>query len=122
MEYKLPDFDEMLAIADAVGRLTTDIGLLKVQLDDLLAGITFTIMNDEEYWRGNTKPPAMNYVIATYHRSGFDVKSGEELNSLRTEIAKKTGEVGKLKMVFSVYRDMVDVWKANQYAIRDSQY
>ncbi len=122
MEYKLPDFDEMLEVADTVGKLTTDIGLLKAQLDNLLASVTFTIMNDEEYWRGSTKPPAMNYVIATFHRSGFDAKSGEELNSLRTEIANKTGEVGKLKMVFSVYRDMVDVWKANQYAIRDSQY
>ncbi len=122
MEYKLPDFDEMLEVADTVGKLTTDIGLLKAQLDNLLASVTFTIMNDEEYWRGNTKPPAMNYVIATFHRSGFDVESGEKLNLLRTEIANKTGEVGKLKMVFSVYRDLVDVWKAHQYSLRDSQY
>ncbi len=123
MEYKLPDFDEMLGISDTVGELTTEIGLLKVQLDDLLAVVTKSVMADSTYWhKGATKPPAMNYIQVTFHRMGLDEVTGTKLNSLRREIAGKTGEAGRLKMVFSVYRDMIDVWKADQYAKRDSQY
>jgi hypothetical protein len=123
MEYKLPDFDEMLSISDRVGDLTTNIGLLKVQLDDLLAVITKTVMADSSHWHeGATKPPAMNYIQVTFHRMGLDEETEKKLNWLRREMAERSGEAGKLRMVFSVYRDMIDVWKADQYAKRDSQY
>jgi hypothetical protein len=126
MEYKLPDFDEMLGISDEVGNLTTTIELLKVSLDDLLGRITFTVTNDPSYWsvdsKGNKKPPAMNYIMATYHRRGFDVETKESLEKLRNEIAKKSGELGRLKMVFSVYREMINVWKADQYNKREANY
>ena len=126
MAFKLPDFDEMLEISDKVGELTTSIELLKVSLDDLLGKITFTVTNDMTYWnvdsKGNKKPLAMNYILATYHRKGYDEESRKALENLRYEIATQTGELGRLKMVFSVYREMINVWKADQYNKREAEY
>jgi len=124
-EFNLPDFDEMLDIANDIGGLTRDIAITKAQLDSELAAITRIVTQEEKYWvgaEGKEKPPAMNYTQATYHAEGYSEESKRRLQELRDHIAGMEGELEYLKKKFQVYAAMIDVWKASQYNLNQAQY
>jgi len=124
-EFKLPDFDEMLDMANDIGGLARDIAIAKNQLDSELAAITRIVMQDEKYWVGQEnkrKPPAMNFIIATYHAEGYSKETKRRLEELRNNIAGMEGDLEYAKKKFQIYSAMIDVWKANQYNLNQSQY
>lgn len=121
-ELKLPDFDEMLDMASGIRGLTTDIALQKNQLDAEIASITRVIMNDAEHWDGKTKPPAMNYIQATFHKEGYNKETKRRLEELRNSIAGMEGDLEYIKRKFQIYSAMIDVWKAEQYNLNQSTY
>lgn len=124
-EFKLPDFDEMLDMANDIGGLTRDIAITKSQLDSELAAITRIVMQDEKYWvgqEGKKKPPAMNYVTATFHREGYSEESKRRLEEFRNTVAGMEGDLEHSKKKFQIYAAMIDVWKASQYNLNQSQY
>lgn len=121
-ELQLPDFDEMLDMAGGIGGLTKDIALQKNQLDAELASITRVVMNDTEHWDGKAKPPAMNYIQATFHREGYNKETKRRLEELRNSIAGMEGDLEYMKRKFQIYSAMIDVWKANQYNLNQSTY
>jgi uncharacterized protein YukE len=120
-ELKLPDFDEMLDMANDIGGLTRDISIAKSQLNSELAAITRIVIQDEKYWTGS-KAPAMNYIISTYHADGYSEESRRRLEELRNNIAGMEGDLEYAKNKFKIYSAMIDVWKANQYNLNQSQY
>ncbi len=121
-ELQLPDFDEMLDMAGGIGGLTRDISLQKNQLDAELAAVTRVIMNDEKHWAGKTKPPAMNYIQATFHKEGYNKETERRIVELRNSIAGMEGDLEYMKRKFQIYAAMIDVWKASQYNLNQSTY
>ena len=124
-EFKLPDFDEMLDMANDIGGLSRDIAIAKNQLDSELAAITRIVIQDKEYWvgaEGKEKPAAFNFVQATFHKEGFNEESKLRLEEIRNNIAGMEGDLEYAKKKFQVYSAMIDVWKASQYNLNQSQY
>lgn len=124
-DFKLPDFDEMLDMANDIGGLARDIAISKNQLDSELAAITRIVTQDKEYWvgaDGREKPAAFNFIQATFHKEGFNEESKLRLEDIRNNLAGMEGDLEYAKKKFQVYSAMIDVWKASQYNLNQSQY
>jgi len=127
MTDNLPDFEEMLKIANEVGVLTTEVAVYKNALSEVQAKITGVVMKVEDYWvgpdsKGNFKPPAFNFIESTYHKVGYDDETYEQLNHIRNHISVKLGRLEQLKLTFQVMRDMIDVWKTKQFNRNMTEY
>lgn len=125
IDFKLPDFDEMLDMASGIGGLTKDISITKAQLDFELAGITRVVVKDDQHWvgvEGKKKPAAFNYIQSTFHKEGYDKKTKARIQELRNHIAGMEGELEYLKKKFQIYSAMIDVWKADQYNKNQAMY
>lgn len=120
-EFKLPDFDDMLKIAEEIGVLTTTIAIDKAIQKELKANISRVVTSQEKYFVKD-KPPAMNYIESDYHELGYDDDTGAELFKLKRNLAENEGRLEFLKNKFNVLRDMIDVWRAQQYAKREVEY
>jgi hypothetical protein len=118
-DFKLPDFDDMILLTDRVGELSTNASILKARKDELLASITKHVVATAELWEGS-KPPAMNFISAVYHQVGYNEETRLAIWNLNQDIAHAIGNLEKSKMLFQVYRDMIDVWKANEYNRREA--
>jgi hypothetical protein len=120
-EINLPDFDDMLKLAEEIGNLSKEVIELKDKRDILIADITMKVTTDKSFERGG-KAPAYNFIEATYHKTGYDDETREKIQKILELIAKKTGELEKAKGLFQVMRDIISVWKAQQFNLRESEY
>jgi hypothetical protein len=120
-DFELPDFEEMLGLADRIGALRREIDVYEASLDAKLAEITRVVTQNKEYWHTG-KAPAVNYIKTVFHSEGHTEQAGKELSGLRKNIFAKTGELETLKLKFQIYKSMVDVWKANQYNKNQANY
>lgn len=118
---KLPDFDDMADLAEEIGVLNRNLIELKDERDILLADITMKVTVDPEFLKGG-KPPAYNFIEATYHKIGYDDLTRARLSKLFTDIAEITGQLEKAKNLFQVMRDMVSVWRAQQYNLKEAEF
>jgi len=116
---KLPDFDDMIMIAEKIGQLKTTIALDKAQLDRVTAAITDEASTNPICFVGD-KPPSMAYIKSNYHVLGLDQITREELDALRTRLADSEGKLRELELVFDVYRAMIDVWRTESANQRNS--
>ncbi len=119
-EIKLPDFDDMLKLAEEIGSLSKNLVILKDERDVLLADVTIKVTTDPTFFKGD-KPPAFNYIESTYHKIGYDDDTRHRLTRLFVEIATTTGELEKSKNLFQVMRDMISVWRAQQYNLKEAE-
>jgi hypothetical protein len=107
----LPDFEMLFTLADDIGRLTKEVGLLKVELEFEESRIVKTVSTDMGYFvedaKGNKKPPAMNFVEAAYFPSGLN----DELLAKRQELATKEGELKHKEMTLQLMKIQVDVYR-----------
>lgn len=120
-DFKLPDFEEMLSLADDIGKLTVDLYLARVSLDQTEAGIIRTVMNTKDYWGESTKPPAFNYVEATFKSIGYDDITSEMLRQDKFRVAEISGALEGMKLKFQTMKEMVDVWKTQQFNIKGAE-
>lgn len=120
-DFELPDFEEMLGIADRIGSLKREIDVYENALDAKLAEVTRVVTMNKEYWH-TTKAPAVNYIRTVFHPQGHTEQAGKELTVLRENIFDKTGELETLKLKFQIYKSMIDVWKAAQYNKNQANY
>ena len=118
---ELPDFDEMVDMADRIGALKREVAMFEASLDAKIAEITRVVTMNKEYWP-TPKVPAMNYIKTVYHVEGHTDVAKKELVMLRTNIFDKQGALKTLELKFQVYRSMIDVWKADQYNKNQSNY
>lgn len=121
MGFELPDFEEMLEISDEIGRLTTELAIMKEALKAHKAMIARVVIQNPEYWHTD-KTPAWNYIEGVYHSEGFNDKSKEDLVGMIIKISELDGELERQKMRFRVMSDMIDVWKADQYNKNQANY
>jgi hypothetical protein len=103
---KLPDFDDMIGLAEVIGELNKAVQLLKLDIECREAEIVKTVMTDTEYYV-NGKPPAFNFVDSTWKVTGL----AGELKPLRAELAELISVLDTKKMKFNLMRDMIDVWR-----------
>ncbi len=106
----LPDFDELIALTGEIGGLKTTLMVDKAGLARLEAEITEKVTKDAQYHVGG-KAPSMAYIKSHYHTLGCDKKTFEDLNTLKSTIAKNEGKLREKDLLFQVYRDMIDVWR-----------
>jgi hypothetical protein len=118
---RLPDFDDMFKLAEEIGYLNKGLIMLKDERDVLLADITVKVTTDSAFFKGD-KPPAFNFIEATYHKTGYDDDTRHRLTRLFEAIAVKTGELEKSKNLFQVMRDMISVWRAQQYNLKETEF
>ena len=107
---ELPDFDDMMKLAEEIGKKKTALMLLESKLDLTLAQITDTVTNGEAYWINN-KPPTNAHIKDTYHILGVNDETKVVLSNLRTEIARLTGDLKTDETLFKVYQEMINVWR-----------
>lgn len=119
---ELPDFDEMVDMADRIGGLKREVAMFEASLDAKIAEVTRVVTMNKEYWHSTSKPPAMNYIKTVFHIEGHTEQAKKELDMLRSNIYDKQGTLKTLELKFQVYRSMIDVWKADQYNKNQSNY
>lgn len=109
----LPDFDDMVDLANTIGATKTRLGLKKAEQEQILAEIAKLAMEDVEYWV-NEKPPTNVYIKSTYQILGLPDHADytkENLRTLRIEIAELEGDLKRDEILMNVYRDMIGVWR-----------
>lgn len=111
---KIPDFEDFVKLAEEIG----DLSFSKMQLENQLrakeAEIVRKAMSDMNFLI-NGKSPSMNVLESTYKFTGFNGELLEE----RLKLADITAKLEKRKLLLSVYRDMLEVFRtvsANQRA------
>lgn len=107
----LPDFDDMVALANDIGGLKTSLMLLEGRQDQLKADITETVTTDPTYWGSDKKAPSNAHIKDTFHINGFDEDTRARLELLRNTIATTTGELRTKENIFRVYESMIGVWR-----------
>lgn len=121
MTVELPDFEEMYIMAQDIGKLTTNLALAEAELDSLIAEITQITSTDEKYFI-NEKPPSMAYTKDQYHILGIEEIPKELLDEKQKQIFNMEGELEEKKLLFRLYRDIIDVWKTEQFNQRMVDY
>lgn len=109
-----PDFDDVMEIIDRIRELSVESMLLSNKIKFMESDIVQKATEDTKYFVSG-KPPSMTYVNSTYKVTGFD----GELKELRNELAEIESELEYRKNLFSLKKDMLEVWRtesANQRA------
>jgi hypothetical protein len=107
---KLPDFDDLVSLAQEIGKLKTELMKHKSRLEELKARITFTVTSEAAYFVSG-KVPSMAHIEALYHVVGYDEECRLKLFALKESIANEEGLLREKELTFQVYRDMIDVWR-----------
>jgi hypothetical protein len=113
-EAKIPDFEDMLALAQKIKEASLERTRLELLIEDGVAKTVKILTTNPEY-HNNGKPPSMAFINATYVFSGIN----GELYEYRVKLGTTIAELEFLKNKLVVYRDMIDVWRtfsANQRA------
>jgi hypothetical protein len=78
-------------------------------------------MTDKEYWGESAKPPAFNYVEATFKAIGYDDITAEALRQDKIRVAETSGALEGMKLKFQTMKEMVDVWKTQQFNLKGAE-
>jgi hypothetical protein len=114
MPVKIPDFDDMLKVAQTIRSLTAKKLLLDTEIKFNEAAIVKVVNTDSKYFI-NGKPPSMSFIESTYTYTGLS----DELIPMRKELASIIAELEEAKLRFDIYRMQVDMYRteaANQRA------
>lgn len=107
---ELPDFNDMMALADKIGDGKKKLLVLETELDNLLAQITEHVTKHSGFWINN-KPPSNVHIKDTYHLLGYNEETKKQLAELRQRISEAKGDLEKDKLLFNVYQEMINVWR-----------
>ena len=110
MNVTIPDFDVMSALADKIGELTRKKNTLDVQIKFEEAKIVKACTTDKQYFQGEgdkMKPPAMNFIEATYSYTGFN----NELIPMRLELANTVAELEKSKLTWEIFKQEFEMYR-----------
>jgi hypothetical protein len=113
----LPDFDDMIKLANEIGGIKTELMLQEAYYDQLKAEITDYVMVTESCWGGDKKCPSNAHIKDTFHVRGYDEETKNKLLAFVSKIANLTGELKAKENIFRVYENMIGVWRtesANQ--------
>lgn len=100
----IPDFDDLIKIVDEIGKLSFE----KMRLENLIKAAeaeTFKIAMSRPLENG--KFPSSSFVSNAYLHTGLD---GELINQ-RQELADISSQLDKRKLILSLYRDMMEMFR-----------
>jgi len=102
----MPDFSDMLELAEEIKNVSVE--KLKLELEvKRMESAVFQVTMTEDDFKVNGKPPAVSFISETYKHTGI---TGEIL-PVRDKLAEKSSELEMLKRRFSMFEQMLDVWR-----------
>jgi len=116
-EVELPDFSDMLLLADAIRNQQFALEAMKFELSALKADITNFVLMNRNLWGADGKPPTNVHIKDTFHVVGYDETTRKKLQDLNTSIASLESEVEYLRRAFDLSKIQTDIWRtqsANQ--------
>lgn len=102
----IPDFDDMLILADKIRELLLEKLLLDKEIKEKESLVFREAMSNDKYFNSG-KPPAVSFVESAYKYTGF---SGE-LIPLRTRLAEVTADLDHARLTMDTYNSMLDVFR-----------
>jgi hypothetical protein len=99
----IPDFDDLMKVADDIGELS----LRKMQLENQLKAAEANVFKTAMNIPVNGKLPSASFVTNSYLHTGIN----GELIITRDELAFVQSQLDKKKIQLSIYRDMLEVFR-----------
>lgn len=113
---KIPDFDEFIKVTNEIGELLFKKLKLEKDIRAREAWVVKEVTTNPQY-RLENKVPAMSYIESTYKYSGIN----NELLDMREQLADLTAMLEKRKLLLSVYKDMLEIFRTVSANQRTSQ-
>lgn len=117
VEVELPDFSDMLLLAESLKARQITLETKKLELSALKADITNFVLMNKNLWGAEQKPPTNVHIKDTFHVVGYDELTRKKLSDLNSEIASLEAEVEYMKRAFDLFKIQTDIWRtqsANQ--------
>lgn len=105
-ESEIPDFEDMLKVAQKIKDLSLRKTKLELTIDDMVSKTVVELTTNPEH-HINGKPPSMAFINRTYTTTGLDGKIFE----YREKLAEVETNLEYYKNKLYIYRDMIDVWR-----------
>lgn len=102
----LPDFEDFVKLANEIGELSFRRMKLENEIKARESAIVAKAMSEMAYLV-NGKTPSMALIESTYKYTGFN----GELVDERLKLADITALLEKKKLLLSIYRDMLEVFR-----------
>lgn len=103
---KIPDFDQMISMAETIKELKYKKLKLEVEIKDASAKIIKACRTNSDYFEAG-KPASMSYIENTFAYTGFN----DELIPKRMELAQITSDLDRCQVLMDVYKAMIDVFR-----------
>lgn len=104
---ELPNFELLFSLADAIGELSREKGLLTIEIEYDKVKTIRSVTEDDSKRKENGKPLAMNFIEANFGYSGLNdelIPKRMRLVELESELKKKELTLKLLQMQVEVYR------------------
>jgi len=105
----LPDFDDLMDRIQTIGKLSEEKEYIEIEIMVREADIVRTVTTDKNYFI-NDKPPAMNFVEATYKRTGLN----GELVEYRQRLANVSARLEVARKSYDLLKSRIEVWRSIQ--------
>lgn len=105
-ENSIPDFEDMMNVAEKIRDTSLRKTKLELKIDDLVSKTVVKVTTDPAYFT-NGKPPSMSFVNSTYLVTGIN----GDIMALRERLAELESELEYLKNKLYIYREIIDVWR-----------
>jgi hypothetical protein len=102
----LPDFDDLVKVAQDISALQYKKLMLEAKIKEAEANVFKLAFTDEKFFQGG-KPASVTFIENTYKYTGLD----NSIVPLRTELAEVTAKLEEHRILFDIYKNMLDVWR-----------
>lgn len=102
----LPDFEDLQKLAEDIKRLAFEKAKLEHLIKERESQIFVTCTKDEKYFVGG-KPPSVSFIQSAYIYTGLE----GELTKTRSELITVDVSLERTKMQYSLYKDLLDIWR-----------
>ncbi len=107
MQIKIPDYEEMITVANKISELVAKRDFIKNQIE-INEGIILRMNTTDERFFVNGKPPATNFVEKAYFNSIFE---GMDMPALHQEFITLSSELEKFKMIFDIMKQQITLFQ-----------
>lgn len=104
---KLPDFDDLIGIADKLSDILARKLMLENEIKSREAEIIKNVITNPVYFVGG-KPPSMQFSETAYLHTGLN----GELIEKRNEQAQLYAEAERLKLRLEIYKELFSTWRS----------
>lgn len=103
-----PDFDDLMEIAERIRELSLKEMVLKDEIKKKESEIYIKAITTDEHLV-NGKPPSAVFVENAWKHAGFE----GELLEIRNELSIVSADLVYQKNIFSIKKDMLEVWRTD---------